>query len=60
MTTDAMTGRAGREARRLRCPCGELLEADGDTALIERARAHLAAAHPGREYADDEILFLAF
>ncbi|PXY23422.1 DUF1059 domain-containing protein [Prauserella coralliicola] len=46
--------------RYLRCPCGELIEAAGDAALIERARKHLAAAHPGREYSDDEILFLAF
>ena len=53
-------GQATPQTRRLRCPCGEMLNADGDAALIERARAHLAALHPGREYTDDEILFLAF
>lgn len=50
----------GAPPRHLRCPCGELIEAADDATLIERARKHLAAAHPGREYTDDEILFLAF
>ncbi|GAB3348017.1 hypothetical protein [Amycolatopsis echigonensis] len=45
--------------RSLRCPCGEYIQASDSSALITRVRAHLAASHPGREYSDDEILFMA-
>jgi hypothetical protein len=49
-----------RPPRRLRCPCGEYLEAKDDDDLVERAQAHLAATHPGFDYTRDEILFLAY
>lgn len=47
------------EPRRLRCPCGALIEGSDDDQLVARAQAHLAEDHPGREYTREEILFLA-
>ncbi|MDQ1735781.1 MAG: acyl-CoA thioesterase [Pseudonocardiales bacterium] len=52
----------GKPKRRLRCPCGELLVAADDEALIVLAREHLAAQHPGTgaEYTREQILFMAY
>lgn len=46
----------------LRCPCGEMIEADTEDELVEKARAHLQAEHPDRAetYTRDEILFMTF
>lgn len=44
----------------LRCPCGELLRGEDEDDLVERAQAHLRAAHPGRAYSREDILFLAY
>jgi hypothetical protein len=46
---------------RLACPCGDLLVAADEAALVAEANAHLDEAHPdlaGR-YSAEEILFLA-
>ncbi len=47
---------------RLRCPCGELLEADDEDDLVAKANAHLAAEHPdlAGAYTRDDILFMAY
>lgn len=45
--------------RNLNCPCGTVIEGCDDDELVERAHAHLAEAHPGRQYSRLEILFLA-
>ena len=58
MTMETQGHRA--RTRHLQCPCGVLLEADDDDALVEAAQAHLAEAHPNLEYSRDEILFLAY
>ena len=44
---------------RLTCPCGEVVKGQDEDELVERAQAHLADAHPGREYDRDMILFMA-
>ena len=43
----------------MNCPCGELITGAGEDALVDAARAHLTAAHPGRAYTRDQILFFA-
>jgi predicted small metal-binding protein len=43
----------------LRCPCGEEIRGADEDELVERAQAHLAAEHPGREYEREMILFMA-
>jgi predicted small metal-binding protein len=46
---------------RLRCPCGETIDADSEDELVALANAHLEAEHPelvGR-YSRDDILFMA-
>jgi hypothetical protein len=43
---------------RLTCPCGTVV-AGSDEQFLADVRAHLAAAHPGRSYTDEEILFTA-
>lgn len=45
-------------ALQLACPCGAHVEAD-DEVFVARVRDHLAAEHPGREYTDEQIMFLA-
>jgi hypothetical protein len=46
---------------RLRCPCGELIEAATEDELVQKANEHLANAHPGHgSYTRDEILFMAY
>jgi hypothetical protein len=54
-----MSEQPAARKRYLRCPCGEFIEAEDDDKLVESTQAHLAAAHPGREYSRDEILFMA-
>lgn len=55
----AGVGRAS-PTRRLRCPCGEYVEAVDDDDLVAQTKEHLVATHPGLEYTRDEILFLAY
>jgi predicted small metal-binding protein len=43
----------------LRCPCGEEIRGADEDDLVEKAQAHLAAQHPGREYEREMILFMA-
>ena len=45
---------------RLVCPCGTTIRATDEDDLVEQAQAHLAEAHPGREYDRDAILFMAY
>ena len=44
---------------RLNCPCGEYITAPEEDELVRLAQEHLAAAHPGREYDREAILFMA-
>lgn len=44
---------------RLTCPCGEVVKGADEDELVEKAQAHLAAQHPGREYEREMILFMA-
>lgn len=44
----------------LRCPCGELIRAETEDELVEKAQQHLRDEHEGREYTRDEILFMAY
>jgi predicted small metal-binding protein len=46
---------------RLVCPCGEVLLADSEDELVEKAQQHLEAEHPNLagEYSRDQILFMA-
>ena len=44
---------------RMQCPCGTLIAGATEDELVEKVQAHLAEAHPGRDYGRDEILFLA-
>ena len=44
---------------RLTCPCGEVVKGADEDELVEKAQAHLAAQHPGREYEREMILFTA-
>lgn len=41
--------------RALDCDCGHHLEADDDEQLRERARQHVAEAHPDMQMNDDQI-----
>ena len=43
----------------LRCPCGEEIRGADEDELVDQAKAHLDAQHPGREYEREMILFLA-
>lgn len=44
---------------RLTCPCGEVVKGADEDELVEKAQAHLAEQHPGREYEREMILFMA-
>lgn len=44
---------------RLTCPCGETMVGLDEDDLVEKAQAHLAEVHPGRDYDRDMILFMA-
>lgn len=43
----------------LACPCGTTITGTDEDDLVEKAQAHLAEAHPGREYDRDAILTMA-
>jgi hypothetical protein len=45
-------------AMQLRCPCGEHIAARDDQ-FLAAVRGHLRAAHPERDYSDNEISLLA-
>jgi hypothetical protein len=45
-------------AYQLNCPCGAMI-ADLDERFIGTVRAHLASAHPGRDYSDNEIMMIS-
>jgi hypothetical protein len=44
----------------LDCPCGERIVGVDEDDLVAKVQAHLAEAHPGREYTREQILFMAF
>ena len=44
---------------RLTCPCGEVVKGADEDELVEKAQAHLAEQHPGRQYEREMILFMA-
>ena len=46
----------------LRCPCGEIITAESEDELVDKANSHLAAEHPdlAGKYSRDEILFMAY
>lgn len=46
----------------LQCPCGELLVADSEDDMVEKANAHLEKEHPNMagEYSRDQILFMTY
>jgi hypothetical protein len=43
----------------LNCPCGAVVEGADEDDLVAKAQDHLAAAHPGRTYTREQILFMA-
>ncbi|WP_341925301.1 DUF1059 domain-containing protein [Nocardioides psychrotolerans] len=43
----------------LACPCGTVIRGTDEDDLVELTQAHLASAHPGRDYDRDMILFMA-
>jgi hypothetical protein len=47
---------------RLQCPCGELIVAESEDELVERAQRHLAEVHPelADHYTREQILFIAY
>ena len=45
-------------AYQLNCPCGEMIAAV-DEDFIDAVVSHLASAHPGRSYTENEIMMLA-
>jgi len=46
--------------RNLSCPCGEAIQGEDETELVKLTREHLRVQHPGMEYTDEEILFIAY
>jgi predicted small metal-binding protein len=44
----------------LECPCGQVVNGTDEDDLVEKVQQHLRDKHPGREYAREEILFMAF
>lgn len=50
------------EVLNLKCPCGVLLTASGEDALVEQANQHLKDKHPdmANKYTREQILFLAY
>lgn len=48
--------------KHLDCPCGTVIEAIDDDALVEAALEHLADMHPelADSYTREQILFLAY
>lgn len=48
--------------RNLTCPCGTYIRGEDEDDLVEKARQHLAEAHPelADEYDREQILFIAY
>jgi hypothetical protein len=46
----------------LRCPCGEMLEADDEDGIVAKANEHLEKEHPdlAGEYSREQILSMAY
>jgi hypothetical protein len=44
----------------LDCPCGTRIVGRDQPELLAKAREHLQAAHPTRDYSDEQILFVAY
>jgi predicted small metal-binding protein len=53
---------ADKKQLHLTCPCGEMIVADSEDEMVEKANAHLEAEHPqmAGEYTRDQILFMAY
>jgi len=45
-------------ARQLSCPCGTVITAP-ERDFLDVVRDHLTDHHPGRDYADNEILMMS-
>jgi hypothetical protein len=47
---------------RLRCPCGETIDAKDEDTLVELAQKHLESEHPdlAKTYTREDILFMAY
>jgi hypothetical protein len=47
---------------RLRCPCGETIDAEDEDTLVELAQKHLESEHPdlAKTYTREDILFMAY
>jgi hypothetical protein len=52
----------GYQKTTLQCPCGEIIQAETEEALVVLANAHLEEKHPdlAGEYTREQILFLAY
>ena len=48
------------EKTMLDCPCGTRIVGQDQRDLIAKAREHLKTDHPGTEYSDEQILFVAY
>jgi len=44
----------------LECPCGEVLTARDEDAIVAAANEHLLTRHPGMSYTREQILFLTY
>ena len=53
-----MTERKDGVRKVIQCPCGYVIEADGDDALVARARDHARKEH-GMELTPDQALAMA-
>jgi hypothetical protein len=47
---------------RLRCPCGETIDAKDEDTLVQLAQEHLERDHPdlAKTYTREDILFMAY
>lgn len=45
---------------RLHCPCGEFVRGTDEDDLVVQAKEHLREAHPGMDYAREDILLMAY
>jgi hypothetical protein len=47
---------------RLRCPCGETIDAKDEDTLVQLAQEHLEREHPdlAKQYTREDILFMAY
>jgi predicted small metal-binding protein len=50
------------EKIQLRCPCGEVMEADDEDGIVAKANEHLEKEHPDMagKYSRDDILSMAY